>query len=68
MERNLKAIHKSLINENIEEMVEQIDEYGAYDFFSDYYKYLENLYVPDGCYHFVDAVVSYHRIKEGIKE
>ena len=66
MERKkMEQIHMSLVNGQRRQMVEQIDEYGLYDFFLDYSDYLDTLYSDvDGMYsYFKDAVVSYHRIK-----
>jgi len=61
----IEQIHMSLVNGQKRQMVEQIDEYGIYDFFSDYSLYLDTLYSDvDGMYsYFKDAVISYHRIK-----
>ena len=61
----LQLIHESLINGQRKQMVQQIDEYGLYDFFEDYGGYLNNLY--EHCHskyaYFLDCVTSYHRIK-----
>lgn len=63
--KKLEEIHESLVNGQRKQMVEQIDEYGLYDFWYDYETYLHELYVPIESQHtyFVDAVISYHRIK-----
>ena len=63
--KKLEEIHESLVNGQRKQMVKQIDEYGLYDFWSDYKTYLHELYVHIGSQHtyFVDAVISYHRIK-----
>jgi hypothetical protein len=61
----LGEIHESLVNGQRRQMVKQIDEYGLYDFWSDYATYLQELYahVESQYTYFVDAVDSYHRIK-----
>jgi len=33
---NIETIHESLVNGNRAQMVNQIDEYGLYDFWADY--------------------------------
>ena len=60
----LQDIHESLINGQRRQMINQIIEYGLYDFWADYQDYLTDLYVEKGaCYaYFSDAVISYHRI------
>jgi len=74
MRKELEEIHESLVNGQRKQMVEQIDEYGLYDFWEDYANYLHDLYVnpnrkytysvPESQYiYFVDAVTSYHQIK-----
>jgi hypothetical protein len=40
----IETIHESLVNGQRRQMVEQIKEYGLYDFFSDYRDYLKDLY------------------------
>ena len=62
---DIKTIHTSLVNGNRRQMVEQINEYGLYDFWFDYGHYLYDLYenLPVRYGYFQDAVVSYHRIK-----
>ena len=60
----IEEIHESLVNGQRKQMVEQIDEYGVYDFWADYKTYLGDLYKPDGQWdYFPDAVISYHHIK-----
>ena len=46
-------------------MADQIDEYGLYDIWFDYGKYLQVLYVDSGTWfeYYTDAVQSYHRIR-----
>ena len=65
MQEQLEQIHNSLINGNRRQMVEQIDEYGLYDFWDDYKSYLSDLYVNDysTVKYFTDATISYFRIK-----
>ena len=61
----IETIHESLVNGQRRQMVEQIDEYGLYDFWVDYGDYLTNLYadfVPRWT-NYQDAVISYFRIK-----
>jgi hypothetical protein len=62
----IETIHESLVNGQRRQMVEQIKEYGLYDFFSDYRDYLKDLYfnsfVDGGFDYFADATISYHRI------
>jgi len=65
---DIETIHESLVNGQRKQMVEQIDEYGLYDFWADYKWWLiECGYIDsddtDGYEYFMDAVVSYHRIK-----
>jgi hypothetical protein len=60
----ISTIHKSLINGQRKQMVEQIDEYGTYDFWTDYRDYLKNIYTNKSAIinYFTDATVSYFRI------
>ena len=60
----LDEIHLSLMNGQREQMVDQINEYGLYDFFADYYHYLNDMYIDDesSYWYFGDCVISYHRI------
>ena len=67
---NIETIHESLINGQRKQMVNQIDEYGLTDFLGDYRDWLQdNGYIDlpdtDGFLYFADAVISYHRIKNG---
>jgi hypothetical protein len=57
----IETIHESLVNGQRKQMVGQIDEYGLYDFWSDYRDYLDDIHANVGF--FQDAVISYHRIK-----
>jgi hypothetical protein len=63
---DIETIHNSLLNGNRKQMVNQIDEYGLYDFWADYRDFLglqtEHGIFPQFSY-FQDAVISYHRIK-----
>ena len=63
--QQMEQAHLSLVNGQRKQMVEQIDEYGLYDFFNDYSLYLDTLYSDvDGMYsYFLDAVLTYHHIK-----
>ena len=60
-------IHESLVNGQRRQMVNQIDEYGLYDFWKDYLEYLYQRYMEEIVIfeYFYDAVISYHRIKNG---
>lgn len=62
---DIETIHESLVNGQRQQMTVQIDEYGIYDFFSDYKEYLKDQYVNTKSIlaYFSDAVISYHRIK-----
>ena len=62
----LGQIHLSLVNGQRRQMVNQIDEYGLYDFFDDYEEYLKGMYanVEVQYEYFVDCTQSYFRIKE----
>ena len=63
--QQMEQAHLSLVNGQRKQMVEQIDEYGLYDFWEDYSNYLKSLYVDiDSAYRYLEAAVtSYHRIK-----
>lgn len=64
-QKQIEAIHESLVNGQRKQMVEQIDEYGVYDFWYDYRNYLCMLCETLGLVfdYFTDAAISYHRIK-----
>jgi len=61
----IEKIHNNLVNGNRRHMTAGIDEYGPYDFWSDYAQYLSDIYTTtEAIYgYFRDAVISYHRIK-----
>jgi len=61
----IEQIHLSLVNGQRQQMVRQIDEYGLYDIWFDYGRYLKKLYEdPDAWFeYYTDAVQSYNRIK-----
>ena len=64
MDSDIETIHESLENGQRRQMAEQIDEYGSYDFFSQYDQYLRDMYAPTMALNFfTDCVISYHRIK-----
>jgi len=64
MYEQLNKIHNSLVNGQRKQMTRQIDEYGLYDFWSDYSRFLKDCYKPaEVLYWFEDAVTSYHKIK-----
>jgi len=61
MERpDIETIHESLVNGQRRQMVNQINEYGLYDFFAHYLDYINKIGANIGF--FTDCVVSYHRI------
>ena len=62
--KELDEIHNSLINGQKRQMVDQINEYGLYDFFSDYKYFLTAFYFDETTVlkYFSDCVISYHRI------
>ena len=63
-QEKLEQIHESLVNGQRKQMVEQIDEFGLYDFWEEYKKYLYQLYcMASQLEHFTDATISYFRIK-----
>lgn len=61
----LRIIHELLINNEKRQMIKQIEEYGLYDFWSDYKCYLFELYDNSQAVNefFGDATISYFRIK-----
>lgn len=62
--KKLEEIHESLVNGQRKQMVKQIQTYGTYDFWEHYAIYLQGFYpIEDQLKYFVDAVISYHRIK-----
>jgi len=61
---NIEIIHESLVNGNRKQFVDQVDEYGTYDFWRNYSDYLVGIYpLGTSFIYFEDAVVSYFRIK-----
>ena len=61
---DIKTIHKSLVNGQRKQFVDQVDEYGTYDFWSDYSDFLvENHKLMSSFDWFEDAVISYFRVK-----
>ena len=62
MERpDIETIHDSYINGQFRQMTKQIDEYGLYDFWSDFKNYLQDT----GCSHddFISVTIVYFRVK-----
>ena len=61
---DIGTIHESLVNGQRVQMVDQINKYGLYDFWSDYKWYLSEVYVKLSVRYeyFADSVISYHRI------
>lgn len=62
--KKLTIIRLSLENDQCKQMVEFIEEYGTYDFFSDFKQYLADRYInPVKKYEiFSDCVINYHKI------
>lgn len=58
----IEKIHDSLLNGQRRQMVEQIKEYGEYDFFHDYKNFLVQVWIDDYFEYYTDCVISYHRI------
>ena len=60
----LENIHNNLINGNRRDCVKQIKKYGHYDFWSDYFAYLNELYFDKTVIagYFSDMTISYFRI------
>ena len=61
--RRIEIIHNSLINGQLKQMVEQIDDYGLYDFWEDYKDYLNDMEQGVAYNLFAKATISYNRIK-----
>ena len=61
---DIHTIHESLVNGQRKQMVDQINEYGLYDFWNDYKNYLFEVCVDRAVdyKYFSDAAISYHRI------
>ena len=63
-EKEIETIHESLVNGNRVQMIKQIEEYGHYDFWSDYRRYLAGYYdSAHSLEYFTDATIAYFRIK-----
>jgi hypothetical protein len=62
----LAVIHDSLVNGQKKQMVQQIEEYGLYDFWSDYKEFLNQICAKESgkLVYFTDATISYFRIKQ----
>lgn len=62
----LEEIHDSFVNGQREQAVELIEEYGEVDFFADYKVFVNESNTDLQTIHdeFVDAVLSYFRIKD----
>jgi len=65
MNKTIEEIHQFLLNDQRQQAVEQIDEYGTYNFWSEYRQYLEELWYTESyrLKHFTDMTISYFRIK-----
>ena len=61
----LETIHASHVNGQMRQLVEQIDDYGLYEFWADYRDYLSNLYkeTESQLDYFTSATIAYFRIK-----
>lgn len=60
---DIETIHESLVNGQRKQMVNQIQEYGLYDFWSDYETYLMHIGDEQDAFdYFTDATISYFRI------
>ena len=63
-DHKIEEIHESLVNGQKKQMVQQIEEYGLYDFWEEYRNYLEDFCDTEIAYmYFSDVAISYHRIK-----
>ena len=60
---NIEIIHESLVNGQRKQFVDQVDEYGTYDFWEDYSDFLNASCTLTPYMWFRDAVISYFRIK-----
>jgi hypothetical protein len=64
--QQMEEIHESFVNGQGRQLVEQIDDYGLYDFWADYASFLHHLW---GDNHeecgasFEDITISYFRVK-----
>jgi len=62
-QRLLMEIHSELVSGQRRGMVSLMEDYGLYDFFEDYKKYLEETYkLPTAFSYFADATISYFKI------
>ena len=61
MTPTIEEIHESLVNGQRKQMVSQIDEYGVYDFWSNYRDFLRDSVLSTD--YFIEVTVSYFRIK-----
>ena len=61
----IEEIHNSLLNGQRRQLVEQIKEYGLYDFFADYQIYLLDTYETRQAQfeYFSDVTISFFRIE-----
>jgi hypothetical protein len=59
----MEEIHNSLVNGQRTQMVKQIQEYGLYNFWQDYWNYLTDFGSENSAIeYFKDATISYFRI------
>ena len=60
----LETIHENLVDGNRKDCVTLINDYGLYDFWEDYKRYLITIYESKSTQYmyFPDMVISYHRI------
>lgn len=57
----LAEIHESNINGQLRQVADQIEEYGVYDFFHEYDKYLEEAYFDVALHYYTRATKAYIR-------
>ena len=64
MNMDIETIHDSLVNGQRRQMVQQIEDYGLYEFWPDYKHYLLSLYsnIDSVFNYFYDATNSYFKI------
>jgi hypothetical protein len=64
-QKEMELIQRSFIDGQIINMTEQIDDYGADEFFKDYKYYLDEILLENNRYdYYSEVVISYHLIKK----
>ena len=63
--KDIEQIHESMINGQGKQAVEQMTEYGDYDFAKDYMNYLQDICISgrDAWRYFTDAIITRDRIR-----